>query len=146
CASAYLKDGLLNRKENSAVSICPGPNLAYFSGIYSLKEMVSHIYGREKISFKISRPNLFINELNLYVDYLKKDLSAQLHDLNAKKTRYFEKFTEQLFNGISYYRQLIPELKLNTGITPRDLQDQLLKAEEKLRFIAHELNLSVAKI
>jgi hypothetical protein len=146
CASAYIKDGLLKPKENKAVSICPGPNLAYFSKTYSLKEMVSHIYGREPISFKISRPNLFINELNLYVDYLKKDLQTQLNDLNAKKTRYFEKFTEQLFNGIDYYRKLIPELKLNTGITTQDLQNQLLKAEEKLKFIANDLSATIARI
>ena len=30
----------------SAVTICPGPNLVYFSGIFSLKQMVDHIYGR----------------------------------------------------------------------------------------------------
>jgi hypothetical protein len=141
CASAYLKNDMMKTRENKAVSICPGPNLAYFSKTYSLKEMVNHIYGREAISFKIIRPNLFINELNLYVDYLKKDLGAQLHDLNAKKTKYFEKFTEQLFNGINYYRNMIPELKLTTEITAQDLQQQLLNAEEKLKFIANALSL-----
>lgn len=143
CASAYLKNDMLKPRENKAVSICPGPNLSYFSKVYTLKEMVAHIYGRESISFKVSRPNLFINELNLYVDYLKKDLAAQLDDLNAKKTKYFEKFSEQLFSGINYYRGLIPELKLNTGISARDLHQQLLKAEEKLRLITKDLNLSI---
>jgi len=146
CASAYLKNDMLKPRENKAVSICPGPNLAYFSKTYSLKEMVNHIYGREAISFKISRPNLFINELNLYVDYLKKDLNAQLHDLNAKKTKYFEKFTEQLFNGISYYRNMMPELKFSTGLATQELQQQLLNAEERLRFIAKDLSMSVAQL
>lgn len=106
--------------------------------------MVGHIYGREEISFKTSRPNLFINELNLYVDYLKKDLSAQLDELNAKKARYFEKFTSQLFNGINYYRELIPELKLNTEIAAQEINQQLIKAEEKLRLITKDLNLTIA--
>ncbi|RAJ29596.1 hypothetical protein [Pedobacter cryoconitis] len=140
CASAYLKNDLLKPRENKAVSICPGPNLAYFSKQYTLKEMISHIYGREPITFKFNRPNLFINELHLYVDYLKKDLTAQLHDLNAKKTKYFEKFRAELFKGIDYYRELIPELKLQTDIATQELHQQLQKAEEKLRLITQVLD------
>jgi len=144
CASTYLKNDMLKPRENNAVSICPGPNLSYFSKSYTLKEMVSHIYGREQISFKMSRPNLFINELNLYVDYLKKDLSTQLEELNAKKTKYFEKFTAQLFNGINYYRDLLPEMKLNAGISAQDINQQLIQAEEKLRLITKVLNVGIA--
>lgn len=140
CASAYLKNDMLKPRENKAVSICPGPNLAYFSKQYTLKEMIGHIYGRETITFKFNRPNLFINELHLYVDYLKKDLTAQLHDLNAKKTKYFEKFREELFKGINYYRDLIPELKLQTDIATQELHDQLQKAEEKLKLITKILD------
>jgi len=139
CASAYLKNDMLRPRENKAVSICPGPNLAYFGDTYSLKEMVNHIYGRSPISFKISRPNLFINELNLYIDYLKQDLNAQLHELNAKKTKYHEKFSEQLQSGINYYRRMIPELKQSTGIADWALQQQLLNAEEKLLSITAEI-------
>jgi len=144
CASTYLKNDMLKPRENNAVSICPGPNLSYFSKSYTLKEMVSHIYGREQISFKTSRPNLFINELNLYIDYLKKDLSTQLEELNAKKTKYFEKFTAQLFNGINYYRDLLPEMKLNAGISAQDINQQLIQAEEKLRLITKVLNVGIA--
>lgn len=140
CASAYLKNDLLKPRENKAVSICPGPNLAYFSKQYTLKEMIGHIYGRETITFKFNRPNLFINELHLYVDYLKKDLTAQLHDLNAKKTKYFEKFRAELFKGIDYYRALIPELKLQTDIATQELHQQLQKAEEKLKLITQVLD------
>jgi hypothetical protein len=135
CTSAYVKNKLLKPRENTAVSICPGPNLSYFSRVYSLKEMVAHIYGREEISFKMSRPNLFINELNLYVDYFKKDIALQIKELNTKKARYFEKFSEQLFKGIEYYRSLIPELKLSTMVQVQELQNQLMKAEVKLRLI-----------
>jgi len=41
CSAAYLKYNISKPKENTAVSICPGPNLAYFSGIYSLEEMLN---------------------------------------------------------------------------------------------------------
>lgn len=144
CTSTYLKHGILKEKESTAVSICPGPNLAYFSRQYSLKEMISHIYGREIIPFKMSRPNLFVNELEIYIDYLKKDFSAHINELNAKKAKYFEKFSEQLLNGINYYKELIPELKLQTDIATQELRHQLLVAEEKLRLITKDLSLSLA--
>jgi hypothetical protein len=132
CASVYIKDGLLKPRENKAVSICPGPNLAYFSGKYSLKEMVSHIYGRIDLLDAVSRPNLFINELNLYVDYLKKDLSVQLAELSSKKSKYFGKFRDQLLEGISYYKDLLPELKWQTESVVSDMYSQLMQAEQKL--------------
>ncbi|TCC97076.1 hypothetical protein [Pedobacter hiemivivus] len=132
CASAYLKNDMLKPKENKAVSICPGPNLAYFSGKYSLKEMVSHIYGRVDLLGSIDRPNLFINELNLYIDYLKKDISNQLNELSAKKAKYFIKFKEQLLQGITYYQELIPELKRQSNIAIAEMQQRLKQAENSL--------------
>lgn len=134
CASAYLKNGMLKPKENQAVSICPGPNLAYFSRKYSLKEMINHIYGRENLLEQIDRPNLFINELNLYIDYLKKDVASQLEGLNAKKDKYFNKFREQLMNGISYYKELIPVLCAHGGLSVKEMYSDLQKAEERLLF------------
>src|SRR5690606_2725254 len=44
--STYIKNEILKPKENNAVAICPGPNIAYFSGEFSLEEMVKHIYGK----------------------------------------------------------------------------------------------------
>lgn len=139
CASAYLKNGLMKPRENKAVSICPGPNLAYFDRIYTLKEMVGHIYGRETIRFKTQRPNLFINELNLYLDYLKKDMGLQLEEFTAKRIKYFEKFSTQLRNGIQYYRSMIPELISQTNMAGQEIYQQLVQAEEKLGYLTGKL-------
>lgn len=132
CSSTYLKHDILKPKESKAVSICPGPNLAYFSGKYTLKEMIQHIYGKTNLLESVSRPNLFINELNLYVDYLKKDISLQLDELSVKKAKYFSKFKEQLLQGIAYYQELIPELKKQSNIALSEMQQQLQLAESKL--------------
>jgi hypothetical protein len=129
CSSAYLKNGMLKPKESKAVSICPGPNLAYFSGRYSLKEMIQHIYGKTNLLAAVNRPNLFVNELNLYVDYLKKDIATQLGELSVKKERYFMKFKEQLQQGIIYYQGLIPDLKKQSNIAISEMQQQLQQAE-----------------
>lgn len=132
CASTYLKLGITKPKESKAVSICPGPNIAFFSGKYSLKEMINHIYGKENLLEGVNRPNLFVNELQLYVDYLRKDIAAQLDELNTKKEKYFAKFKSQLLNGINYYKELIPELKLQGNLAVEEMMAQLLQAEKNL--------------
>ena len=53
-------------------AVCPGPNIAYFSKIVTLKEMADHIYGRTNLVTDPNRPNMFIKELGLYVDYLDR--------------------------------------------------------------------------
>src|SRR5690606_7913685 len=47
--SALLAYDLDTKTEGPGVSICPGPNMAYYSKIVSLQEMTDHIYGRANI-------------------------------------------------------------------------------------------------
>lgn len=130
--STYIKNGMLKPKENSAVAICPGPNIAYFSGEFTLEEMVKHIYGKLNLLSGSKRSNIFINELNLYLDYLKKDISSSLKDLNDKKLKYLSKFQQQLENGINYYKDLIPAIQNQTEIYKNKMMDELLELESRL--------------
>lgn len=111
-ASVYIKNDMLKPRENTSVAICPGPNLAYFSRVYSLNEMVGHIYGKINILHKSDRSNVFINELNLYVEYLAKEIANSGSAINEKKAKYIETFKHQLRQGINYYRELIPRMKI----------------------------------
>jgi hypothetical protein len=110
CTSAYKKYGLLKPRENQAVSICPGPNLAYFDKQYTLKQMIDHIYGRSDVLEGKDRPNLFIKEFTLYVDYLKKEAEGLVLEFSDKKAKYINKFQQQMYNGIDYYRNLITDI------------------------------------
>ena len=65
--STYLANEITPDSPRRGVSICPGPNLAYFNKIASMKEMVGHIYGKNNLLEGIKRPNLFIKELHMYV-------------------------------------------------------------------------------
>lgn len=130
--AALIKNNLIKPRENNAVAICPGPNLAWFSGIYSLDEMAGHIYGKIDLLSKNLRPNMFINELNLYVDYLKKDIERQAAALNDKKAKYFSKFRMNLLEGISYYKKLIPEITNQTVAYQQEMMAQLEAIEGKL--------------
>lgn len=106
-ASAYLKYNIQKPKENTAVAICPGPNTIYFKGPYTLREMIDHIYDRAPLALK-ARPHMFLNELHLYVDYLK-NLVKNSAD-NVKKLKAIRKFKDQLAQGIAYYRTITDEL------------------------------------
>jgi hypothetical protein len=135
CSSAYLKYSLIKPKESKAVAICPGPNLAYFSRIYSLDEMVKHIYGVTDLLEKITRPHIFIKELNLYIDYLQTDLQNHLNDLNEKKKKHLFKFKTQLQEGISYYRALFADSAGQASKLLTQWYNELNTSEDKLNNI-----------
>ena len=88
------------------VSICPGPNLAYFSHEMSLKEMVDHIYGRKNVIERTDRPNLFVKELSVYFDYLKKQIDDEVKPLADSTIKKYNNFKKNLLEGIEYYKEL----------------------------------------
>lgn len=133
--SVYIKNNILQKKENTAVAICPGPNIAYFSKVMSLDEMVKHIYGKINLLQGVSRSSLFINELNLYVEYLKKDIQSHINRLDAKKIKQLEKFKEQLLLGIDYYKNLTSQVSNQTEQYLKRFSDELLTIEAQLQNI-----------
>lgn len=131
-AAALLKNKLMSSRENKAVSICPGPNLAWFSKVYTLDEMVNHIYGKINLLSNVARPNMFINELNLYVEHYKKDMEAHARHFSDKKQKYLDKFKDQLLAGISYYKELVPKLTNQALAYQQDMASQLRAIETVL--------------
>lgn len=101
-ASIEYKEVFL--KKLKSVTICPGPNIAYFSEVVSLQRMTDHIYGRTDLLQQVERPHMFINEMNLYIDYLKEQIEDAGHD--EKRIQYCIKFAENVLSGISYYKSI----------------------------------------
>ncbi len=85
-------------------TVCCGPNIANFSKIATLQEMVNHIYGRLSLLTSHDRPHMFIRELAIYVDHLRKELEKYSLDLSSRAPKYFREFKENLLCGIEYYR------------------------------------------
>jgi len=104
-ASAFLVNHIDTKADGDGVSICPGPNLAYFSKKAKLKEMVDHIYNRTNLIVRKDRPHMFIKELNLYINYLKEQIE-ELHNPVAKQIKSLEKFKNNLLSGVDYYKNL----------------------------------------
>ena len=101
--SAVRQYNLPPVKKLTAVTICPGPNIAYFSKIVSLREIIDHIYGRADILANPGRPHMFIKELKLNIDYLKEQIE-DLKGKNDKLLKDINSFGAQLLKGIEYYR------------------------------------------
>jgi hypothetical protein len=95
-------------------AVCPGPNIAYFSKIVTLKEMIDHIYGRINLITHPARPHMFIKELHMYIDYLRKDIEKYSDNLTEQKTKYFAEFKNNLLDGIQYYKGLYPQMSDET--------------------------------
>ncbi|MBC7890201.1 MAG: hypothetical protein H7Z13_20185 [Ferruginibacter sp.] len=93
-------------KNFDAVNICPGPNIAYFNKVVSLHTMTDHIYGRTNIMDDVSRPNMFIAELGLYIKFLREQLENENTDVDIKRKKYYFEFFNNLQDGILYYKNL----------------------------------------
>lgn len=128
--AALLVNDLDTRVEKPGVSICPGPNMAYFSEVMTLKEMVDHIYGKIDVIKRKDRPHMFIKELNLYIDYLKNKMDETALPWTDKQQEYFTTFRENLEKGIQYYRELFSNVKLNL----KDKTARLIADLEKYEF------------
>lgn len=99
-------------KPNFKVTCCPGPNLAYFSKISTLKEMADHIYGRLNLLDNRPRPHMFLKELNMYLDIFKERMENFIKNQeDTKELKQLQAFKQNLIEGINYYKSLFTEKK-----------------------------------
>jgi hypothetical protein len=138
CLCIGLSNAAVNKyhltpfKKLDAVNVCPGPNIAYFSEVVSLKNMIDHIYGRATVLLDANRPHMFIKELKLYVDYWSELLAAQKDTLDIKRNAYVKKFHENLVSGIAYYRNLSEKVNTEFTTIKDKLQGSLDETEVQL--------------
>ncbi|MFN8342889.1 MAG: hypothetical protein U0V64_14595 [Cyclobacteriaceae bacterium] len=123
--------GPLNKRA-LGVNVCPGPNIAYFSKVVSLREMIDHIYGRANVITRSDRPHMFIKELSLYIDYWKELLNDASGELDGKRRKYVQDFHQNIAAGISYYRGLADKLSGDWSAVRTRFQEELAHAESQL--------------
>jgi hypothetical protein len=129
---SLLANDLNHRAEGPGVSVCPGPNLAYFDHTVSLPEMVGHIYGRNNVIERTDRPHVFIKELNIYIDYLKNRLAPKLNPDNPKEKKTLEAFKENIQEGIRYYKELFSGKITKLQGRSEEILRELAKKEAEL--------------
>lgn len=104
--ASYLENDIKIKGQQQGIVICPGPNLAYFDKEISLANMVKHIYGNANVMTDENRPNVFVKELKMYVDYLRNEISEYTNELSAGQIKKWNLFKTNLLAGIEYYEDL----------------------------------------
>jgi hypothetical protein len=112
CLCEHLGNGALialgvvpERKHPQA--ICPGPNIAWFDRLYSLTEMVDHIYGRGPSLVPPQRPHMFAKEVVMYVDYFEKLVNRCGYTLRETKT--IREFYQNLESSLDFCLSIASE-------------------------------------
>lgn len=131
-ASALVVNKIPVPHNLTAVSVCPGPNLAFFSGVFTMKEMIDHIYGRASILNALNRPSMFVNEMKLYADYLKKEVGSAFEKTSAKSKANFEEFRANLLDGVRYYFEMMNELKHESEEYLSRMREDLKRLEDEI--------------
>ncbi len=132
--------GFEPRKKEDGVSVCPGPNIAYFEREMSFREIVDHIYGRINVISRSDRPNLFIKELGLYIDYLKNKIEESAEEFSEKNEKYFNSFIHNLKNGINYYYDLFDDAKEYFNAGRKMINAKLEQFSSMLDELANEIS------
>ncbi len=88
--------------------ICPGPNAVYFNRVVSFDEMVGHVYGRNNVLPADSqRPHFFLNEFEIYVDYLERE--RREGPTTSVRLKWVERYKQGLEGGLAHLRELAAE-------------------------------------
>ncbi|WP_372746457.1 hypothetical protein [Lutibacter sp.] len=127
--AAFLNYSIDKKGSDEGIAICPGPNMAYFTKEISLKEMVSHIYGKTNVISYQNRPHMFIKELAMYVAYFSERVEEVKESFNAKQEKYLNNFQNNLNDGINYYHNLFS----TTKEAFENNKEQLITELERLR-------------
>ena len=129
---ALIVNNIETPKQSRAVSVCPGPNLAYYSKIATLKEMVDHIYGRINLITDERRPNLFVKELSVYMDYLQNKMNEAGSELSEKDEDFFNLFAANLLEGISYYKKMLSNISEESETIREKIKEDFDALEQRL--------------
>lgn len=114
--------------------------MAYFSKIMSLKEITSHIYGESDEVVRTDRPNMFIKELNIYIDFLKDKLEETKHSINDKQKKYLSVFVKNLKEGVSYYENIFGGIKIAFENSKSQILNDLDNSKTTLNQINSEID------
>jgi hypothetical protein len=130
--AVFLEYPIEKKGEDQGIAICPGPNMAYFTKELSLKEMVSHIYGKTNIISTNKRPHMFIKELEMYVAYFSNKVNEAKDSFNLKQEKYLTNFQNNLNDGIDYYQDLFSNTKQYFELNKENILNELEHLKQEL--------------
>jgi len=132
--ASYLENEIEIKGQQQGIVVCPGPNLAYFDREVSLSDMVKHIYGTTQVMDDLKRPNMFIKELNLYINYLKNEILEYTSEVSAAQIKKWNVFKNNIIEGINYYQNLFSTTHFFEN-SKKEIQKQLIQSETDIQGI-----------
>lgn len=137
--TALIQYDIPHAAEGVGVSVCPGPNMAFFDKSMSLQTMTDHIYGKTNVIDVKNRPHMFLNELDIYINYLHSEIESHKTHATEKDKTYYQSFADNLQSGISYYRGLFPEIHASNPDKLKHAMTHLNKSEDTINQIIVKL-------
>ena len=133
----------VDTRESKGVSICPGPNMAYFSKQLSLSEMVNHIYNDVKEVVRTDRPNMFINELVMYIKYFAEKIEEHKKNWNKASAKKLTTFANNMHEGINYYQKMFNSIGHTFIDTKESITDSLNDAMKRIKEMREEISILI---
>jgi hypothetical protein len=140
--SALIINKMETKVEGPGVSVCPGPNMAYFSRKMSMEEMIGHIYGRNNVILRTDRPHMFIKELESYIEFLKAKVQEVRENITSKQVKWLQSFVINMQEGTEYYIQLFNNLKESF----REIKQSTLNRLEEFKTELLQINGSIEEL
>ena len=73
---------------------------------YQNLKINGHIYGESNVIKRTDRPNIFIKELTIYIDFIKTKIEEAGSLIDVKQKKYNALFVKNLKESIDYYREV----------------------------------------
>ena len=132
----------VNTRESKGVSICPGPNMAYFSKVLTLSEMANHIYNDADGVVRSDRPNMFVNELSMYLKLLSEKIEEHKLSWGRASEKKLTNFADNLNNGIDYYFEMFN----NVDNTFNDIKKSVLDSLDSAMHHMHNMQNDISDL
>ncbi|MEC7646247.1 MAG: hypothetical protein VX689_02040 [Bacteroidota bacterium] len=143
-ATAVINYGVETR-ESKGVSICPGPNMAYFSKELSLSDMAKHIYNDVKEVVRTDRPNIFVNELGMYLKYFSDKIEEHKNNWDRASEKKLKTFANNMNEGINYYKEMFNSIGDTFVDTKESALDSLNDAVNRMQEMGEEIAILIAQ-
>jgi hypothetical protein len=94
--------------------------------------MVDHIYGRSNLVTNPDRPNMFIKELSINIDYFIRKIEESIKPFSNQTEILLSTFRTNLLEGINYYKKILPDIIEEKEKVKQKMKDELEALELRL--------------
>ena len=123
-------------------SICPGPNVAWFTRNYSLREMIDHIYGRIPDLTPPERQHMFAKEVEMYGDWFEMQVDRWEGDTDYAS--WLKVAAQNLFESMDYCLEVAkepPYLGENLASIPPCVEKERIRLQNQLELLQSKIAL-----